>query len=140
MKYSDSTDYMNYAQSKARGDIAAAKRSLTACLNLAAFRNEPPQYADLLQRMGELCFLDGEIEKALKYYEESEGADPDSLLVKYYRAEFLGTRVGDKKGAIAICDRIISIARDCPSPESDDDFSSEAYIDKAERLKASLLS
>jgi tetratricopeptide (TPR) repeat protein len=140
MKYSESSDYMDYAQSKARGDIASAKLSLAVCLSIPEFKNQPSQYADLLQRMGELCFLDGERERALKYYEESETADPNSLLVKYYRAEFLGSRVGDKKTAVAMCDRIVSIARDHPFAESEDDFSSEAYIAKAERLKASLLS
>jgi tetratricopeptide (TPR) repeat protein len=140
MKYSDSHDYMAYAQSKAKGDIASAKLSLAACLILPEFKNEPPQYADLLQRMGELCLLDGERERALKYYEESEMADPDSLLVKYYHAEILGMRIGDKKAAAAICDQIVSIARDRPFAESDHDFSSDTYIEKAERLKSSLLS
>ena len=99
MKYSDSHDYMAYAQSKAQGDIASAKLSLAACLILPEFKNEAHQYADLLQRMGELCHLDGEWERALRYYEESEMADPDSLLVKYYRAEFLGMRIGGQESS-----------------------------------------
>ena len=138
MKYSESSDYMDYVRSKATGDIAAAKASLAACLRQPALRTEPDQYADLLQRMGELCFLEGNREEAVSHYAESERANPKSLLVKYYRAEFLGKRIGDKRAAIEICDLIISIAHDEPFAETEDDFSSDAYVEKAQQLKTLL--
>ena len=140
MKYSESSDYMVYAQCKAAGDIAGARVALMACLNHPEFKSQAAQYADLLQRMGELYFLEGQHQAALQYYRQSEIADRDSLLVKYYFAEFLGMVFGDKKSASDICDRIVSIARNNPFSESDDDFSSDAYIEKAEQLRAALLS
>ena len=139
MKYSESTDYLQHMHHKVNGDFGAAKESLKLCLDHPDFRNDPIQHADLLQRLGELCFLDGQVREALKYYEQSEQADPDSLLVKYYFAEFVGFRMGDKQSAIDKCDVIILEARSRPFPETEDDISSDAYLRKAEQLKASLL-
>jgi len=138
MKYSENLSYMRYLDSKARGDMVSARDALAQCLREPAFKQDPLQHADLLQRMGDLCFDSGDQKGALGYYHEAEERNPDSLLVKYYFAKFLGEKLGDIPAATAKCDSIISIARRNPFPESEDDFGSLAYIRKAEELKSSL--
>ena len=76
--------------------------------------------------------MEGDSHQAARLLIDSEMADPDSLLVKLYVAEFLGARLGDREAAVKKCEEVIEIAMRAPFAESDDDFSSEAYVQKAE--------
>lgn len=138
MKYSENLSYVRYLDCKAKGDIPGAKQALEACLHEDAFRNNPIQHADLLQRMGDLCQEAGSRHEAIRYHELAEKADPSSLLVKYYFAKFMAEKLNDNAAAIAKCDQIIALAQREPFPESDDDFGSATYIEKAEKLRRSL--
>jgi hypothetical protein len=87
---------------------------------------------------GLLAALRGDTDGALDCMNRAETADPDSLLVKYYTAEFLGLRLGDKAAAVKKCDLIISSAQSHPFVETEEDFGSEAYRKRAEQLKEKL--
>jgi tetratricopeptide (TPR) repeat protein len=139
MKFSESADYMLYIDAKARGDIFSAKRAIEMCIVTPEFRSNRAQHAYLLQLMGKLYFDSGNTTEALQHYHRAEDVDPESLLVKLFFAKFLVEQLNDKQSAIAKCEQIISLALENPFPESDDDFGSAEYIEKAKTLKATIL-
>jgi tetratricopeptide (TPR) repeat protein len=138
MKYSELDAFREYIEAKAQGDNDRAELMLKRCLENVEIQRSPSQLADLWQRLGEARYLRGDTHGALDCMNRAEAADPESLLVKYYIAEFLGLRLGDKAAAAEKCDLIVSLARSHPFVETDDDFGSDAYRKKAEQLKGKL--
>lgn len=135
MKFSESSDYMRYGRSLARDDIDSAKQAIQACLDTPAFQADSGQYAHLHQIMGGLCFKAGEETEALHYHQQAEEIDQQSLIVKYLFAKFLFENLGDANAALSKCERIIALANERPFEESDEDFSSDWYIEQASQLK-----
>jgi tetratricopeptide (TPR) repeat protein len=134
MKYSENPRYREFMERKARGDLEGARQSLIACMNELE-EAERIQRSDLLQRIGNLCFEQGDAATALDYYDRSESVDPGSLLAPYYYAKFLAEKLKQHERAIAKCDDIIARATASPFQESADDFGSLDYIRMAEELK-----
>ena len=141
MKYSENRYYLEYMKSYASANYPAAKQSLEKCLEDC--KKDTPrnsgQEADLLRRLGDIYFLEGNKQEALKQYQASSEIDPDSLLTKFLTAKFWGEKIGDMITAHKICDDIIEFAKAHPREESSNDFSSDDYIKKAESLKKSLV-
>jgi tetratricopeptide (TPR) repeat protein len=138
MKYSELDSYREYIEAKAQGDNDRAELMLQRCLENLEIQQSPSQTSDLWQRLGEARYLRGDAAGALDCMKRAEAADPSSLLVKLYFAEFLGLRLGNKTGAVAKCDLIIDSTKSQPFAETDDDFGSEHYRRKAEELKQKL--
>lgn len=139
MKYSENSNYMKYMIHKMNQDIESAKQFLALCIKDFESGGNTAQRSDLLQRMGDLCFLEGDKSDALRYYRLSEKYYPNSLLVKYYFARFLAQNMKDSPAAIEKCDIIIEIAKNNPFEDSEDDFGSEKYISMANELKRELM-
>lgn len=142
MKYSENPNYLDYMRRYAAEDYASARAALMRCLE--DLRKDSPesrsvQESDLLRRIGDLFFLEGDVSAATKQYQLSEQTEPRSLLAKYYFAKFLGEKLGDIKGAVAKCDEIVHAARQHPKGESEADFSSDKYVAMAGELKRALL-
>lgn len=94
----------------------------------------PAMLAGLCQRLGTVMFRQGDQAAALCIYELSEEIDPGSLLCKLEYARFLFQEAGDKDSATKKCMDLIALAQREPFGETDDDFSSEQYIDAAKRI------
>ncbi len=142
MKYSEDPNYLEYMRRYAARDYASARGALVRCvedLRKGSAESRSVQESDLLRRIGDLFFLEGDASAATKQYQLSEQADPRSLLPKYYFAKFLGEKLGNVKAAISKCDEIARVARQDPRDETDTDFSSEKYLAMAEELKRRLL-
>jgi tetratricopeptide (TPR) repeat protein len=141
MKRSENQNYRDYMDRYAHDDYRAAREALDRCI--ADLRREAvpeaAQESDFIRRMGDLFFLESDLPEALRLYQLSEQADPTSLLAKYFFAKFLGEKAGDVRAAIAKCDQIIRLALQQPTPASDDDLGTDAYIAKAQELKRALL-
>lgn len=135
MKYSENSSYMEYISCKADGDIEGAKHALLRCLDDPVLVANSVQRSDLLQRIGGLCFEQGDTEKAIDYYDKSEACDPSSLLTSFYYAKFLAEKIKEYGRAVEKCDAILAKASASPFDESDDDFGSADYIRMATDLK-----
>jgi len=135
MHYTQNNNYLKYIEHRASGNIDSALESLKRCIEDPAVQSDAIQHADLLQRIGILFFEKGNTEEAIKHFEQSEKTDPTSLLMPYYYAKFLAESVGRFNEAIAKCETIVDRAQSNPFEESEDDFSSEYYIQMANTLK-----
>lgn len=134
MKYSENRNYQEFMSRKANGDIEGAKQALLKCLDELS-ETDLVQRSDLLQRIGDLFFEQGNIVKALEYYESSESCDPSSLLSPYYYAKFLSEKLHEYERAIAKCDSVIARATASPFKGTKDDFSSDDYVRMARELR-----
>ena len=142
MKRHANQNYRQYMERYAAADYPAARAALVQCiddLHKQSPHADPSQESDFLRRIGDLFFLEGDASAARRQYDLSEQVDPASLLAKYYCAKFLGEKAGDVPAAVAKCDEIVAIATQHPRAESDDDFGTDQYIDKANQLKQALL-
>ena len=141
MKRSENANYLRYIDHYSRGEYVAARLALSGCLR--ELRSGPPDRfleSDLLQRLGELFYLERNIDEALRHYQLSEQANPDSLQPLYYFAKFLAKKLEDVPWALAKCDEIIRRATASPIEEIGENRRSEEYIVRALELKAELLS
>ena len=93
-----------------------------------------PVLSGLAQRFGSISLKQGDKFGAIALYEFSEALDATSLLAKLDYAKFLLDEVGDKVTAEAKCGEIIATATSHPFPGTDDDFSSDEYIEAATRV------
>jgi tetratricopeptide (TPR) repeat protein len=142
MRFSENKNYLEYINQYASEQYKVARLAILRCIDElkaeSASTDYPAQMSFLLQKTGDLFFLEGQTQEALSHYELSVLTDPDSLLAKYYFAKFLVEKVRDNDAALKKCDEIISIATDSPFPESDDDYGSSDYIKMAIELKDKL--
>ncbi len=136
MKFSESQHYIQYINSKAAGDIEAAKQAVQACLDTPEFNKDTLQHAYLLQVQGNLYLDANEKQKALHCYEKAEALNPIALPAMYFFAKFLAEKMGDKEKAIAKCDQIAQIANQQPS--SSTSGNNEEYAKQAKALKNSI--
>jgi hypothetical protein len=142
MKRHVNQNYRLYMELYAAADYAAARAALVQCIadvKKEGPNGDPAQESDFLRRIGDIFFLECDASAARRQYDLSEQADPDSLLAKYYFAQFLGEKIRDVAAAIAKCDEIVAIAQRHPRVESQDDFSTDQYAEKANQLKQVLL-
>src|SRR5690242_9297307 len=91
MKFSDNTNYQNYMDAFADGRHESAVRFLEKCLK--DFSESTYQKAFLLQRLGEIAFLQGDLERSVEYFALAEEADPASLQPKFEFAKFLAAKL-----------------------------------------------
>jgi tetratricopeptide (TPR) repeat protein len=141
MKRSENANYLEYMDHLARANYAAAREALNRCLNdLRAGPSDPILESDLLHRLGDLFLFEGNVPEALRHYQLSEQADPDSLLPLLFVARSLGEKLGDVPWALAKCDEVIRRATESPTEATEDYHGSEQYIARALELKAKLLS
>ncbi len=129
-----------YVLATLEGRIEDAKKLLLIALLDENSRHSPSIKAGIIQRLANLLFGDGDISSARILYCISEDIDPGSLLAKYEHAKFLLEEISDTHATIEKCDEIIRIAHEKPFLETDDDFSSEQYINAANNLKLSAIS
>ena len=124
-------DYLN---ALGDGRLEDAKRHLLKVIDFEKGKSTAPVISDIVQKLGLILLRQGDRLSALALYELSESVDADSLLAKLNYAKFLFRDAGDIKGAVAKCEEIIAKANSNPFPESDNDFSSEEYLEAATRL------
>lgn len=134
MKFTESKNYLDYMNAISSNDYPAARLALFACVNQPEFINNPIQHSYLLQLIGQVFFAEGDKERALQYYSESENVDKEGFLAKLEFAKFLARGVCDKSAAISKCQKIIADVSSKPFPESEDDFSSDWYIQNAQMI------
>jgi tetratricopeptide (TPR) repeat protein len=139
MNLAESPHYLLFIDAILKKDFDAAKAALLVCLNMPEFKEDPFDHVDILQTLGDVCFQEGDVEKALEYYRESEEINPNEVQDKYFFAKFLAEKIKDTSAAIAKCDQIIALAKKNPFPKIGDGYGSEDFIEKAEVLKKSLL-
>lgn len=120
---------------RAAGHLPGAIEELEALL-VETGAMSAPQRAYLLQAMGLLHAATGQIVHARQCFLQAEGEDPESLLVLLGSARFLGETLGDWGAAVAKCDELIAIAMRRPFGETEGDYSSAEYIERATVLKA----
>lgn len=132
MKFSDSKNYLSYIDRTANGDIKGAMQAIKRCL--LEFR-APQQYSFLLQVLGNLHFLIGDVENSKKCFSESELADPTSLICKYLYAKFLADKLMEYENAIKKCNEIGSILASERSRQIDDNISDSQYSEMITELR-----
>ncbi|KRC31840.1 hypothetical protein ASE28_11885 [Acidovorax sp. Root219] len=110
-----------------------AKKHLLTMTSHARQMDSRPMLAGCAQRLGEILFAQGDEAAAIALHEFSEFIDTGSLLAKLDHAKFLA-KMGRHGAAKEKCEQIISIAKETPFAETDADFSSDQYIDAADRV------
>lgn len=134
VKFSDNKHYVQYMASFADGKYEAARAALEECLNDGGATTY--QRAFLLQRLGEIAFLQGQEDTSVKYFQSAEEVDSKSLQPRYMFAEFLARKLKRFDDAIKKCDEVLLGAKTSPFKETEEEFGSDYYIAKASELKA----
>lgn len=134
VKLSENARYLEYMTAFAEGEYEAARRALEACLANAG--RAAYQSAFLLQRLGEISFLEGHDDRSITYFKAAEEADPTSLQPRLVFAGFLAHRLERHAMAIGKCDEILLRATASRLEETEEELSSDYYIRKADELKA----
>lgn len=132
MKFSENANYLEYISAFADNRYELAGESLEKCLNDVERTFEK---SFLLSQLGEIAFLQGYVDRSIGYFESAVEADSMSLQPRYIFAEFLARKLGRLDEAINRCDQIILSAEENPFEESDEEFSSDYYIAKANELR-----
>jgi tetratricopeptide (TPR) repeat protein len=133
MKFSENAHYLEYMTAFADGRYDLATEALERCLK--DFDDTSYQKSFLLTQLGEISFLQGDVDRCLGYFALAEDADPESLQPRYVFAEFLARRLRRFEEASMFCGEIIEAATANPFAETDEEFSSAYYIAKANALK-----
>jgi len=124
-----------YIQALSNNQLDEAKYYLIIAIMEIKKKGSEAVSSGIAQRFGEICFAQGDKHSAIFLHELSEILDQDSLLPKLNYAKFLWHKMHDKRRALAKCEDIIFLAQTRPSSETDDDFSSQEYIDATIRLR-----
>jgi len=134
VKFSNNKHYLQYMSSFADGKYEDSRAALEECLNDVGMTTY--QKAFLLQRLGEIAFLEGQEDTSVKYFQSAEQADSKSLQPRYMFAEFLARKLKRFDDAIKKCDEVLLSAKTSPFKETEEEFGSDYYIAKASELKA----
>jgi len=134
VKFSENGQYLKYMAAFADGKYEAARTALEECLK--DFSETTYQRAFLLQRLGEISFLEGHEDQCISYFQSAEAADATSLQPRHAFAEFLARRLKRFDDAVKKCDEILLNATAFPFEETEEDLGSDYYIARANELKA----
>ena len=135
MKFSEHPRFLAYMELRASGNLPGAIEELEALLGGAELMSAAHR-AYLLQASGSLLAEAGHILRARSSFLQAEQADPESLLVLLGYARILGETRGDSVAAVAKCDELVAIANRRPFDETEGDYSSVQYIERAMTLRA----
>jgi hypothetical protein len=139
MKLSESRSYRNYVVAQEKGDALSARQFLHECIVDADNTGDLEQRGYLRQKMGELFFQSGDPTEARRWYDLAEDSNAESLLLKFYYAQFLAEHLKDTRAALTKCDEVIEAATQRPFLESEADFGSNAYVGMATELRKRIL-
>ena len=127
-------EYNEYVNAVFENRLEDAKQHLIEAIKTAKERDALPVLAGIAGRFGSILLKQGDKFGAIAFYELSEELDRKSLLPKLEYAKFLLRELGDKNKSISKCKEIIAIASANPFLESDDDFSSDEYIEATQKV------
>ncbi|GAC1376477.1 MAG: hypothetical protein NVS3B3_15860 [Aquirhabdus sp.] len=140
-RLSKNKNYINYMVFKVNGDFGNSIIAMNACIK--DVEGDPNAHLSkisfLLQELGTLKYLNGEIKEAFELYERSLIVDKDSLLAELRYAKFLARECMEFEKAIGKCDFIIETTTNSPFLESEEDFGSNYYLQNAQELKSEIL-
>jgi len=123
-----------YVIASVEGRLDDAKRHVLETVIAAKAEGLGTMISGCAQRLGSVLFRSGDEISSRVLFELSEELDKGSLLAKLDYAKFLIEHVNDRDAALRKCEEIIGEATVRPFEESEDDFSSEQYIEAASRL------
>ncbi len=129
-------DYNNYVFFISNNEFKSAEEAIKKCIKNIEVSDQVDfdQLSYLYQCLGNVLYSNGDLKKALNFYKTSIEVANFSLLSLLQFSKFLAG-CNKYKPAIENCNKIIEMATKNPYPESETDFSSEYYLNKARELK-----
>ena len=137
MKLSENQHYINHVILKVKGDFSGALREMMLCMQEAEQRSDlvPSRHSFFMQLLGEVKYLNHEIDAAFELYERSLETDKDSLFPELGYAKFLTHLCQDYKKALIKCDFIIDSVKSGSYEPEEDDMPIAYYLDESEELR-----
>ena len=135
MKFSEMPEYISYMNYYSRSDFPNAVVALEEAIRNHKSVLSIDQISDIVRRIGIVKYKAGDKMGAIAAYRDAEKQNPTSMLISYQFAKFLLSDLGRRSEGLRKCDKMIQKLNSSFFSETDDDFSSEQYMQMVINLK-----